>query len=301
MTISIMGPVPADGDTSSQPVIYASVTCYGDVAETALADYRKAAEAAGSQTSDRAAGGAAYDVSNPTTSSTTTLFRVGGLVGQVADAGTATQADLAVVTSAVAAAMGDGTAAGTTSASPSDAANGGDPGASGPLGSDEPVESPFAPELEAIFPTSIADPTSTASPPAQITLSVQSASATDVFGDDPSSRALAARVRSLGSTMDALQVARGFDDAGALDLILTGFRVPNGDLAKLKAAIVDTWLSANAAGVKRTDITLGGKPVTKVDYDDGSAIEYVYAKADYVVVIETADAKIAEEIAAKLP
>jgi hypothetical protein len=296
MTISITGPVPADGSTD-QPVVYASVTCYGDAAQTALADYRKSAVAAGAEAIPRTPADA-YDVRNPSTGSTTTLFRVNGLVAQIADAGTAGESDLAVITSAVAAAMGDGTAAGTGGTQPSDAANGESPE---PPASDEPSESAFAPEFEAVFPKSIPDPTSTASPPAEIPLTVQSASATDVFGDDPSSRALAARIRSIGSSTDKLQIAQAYDDSGALELAVYGFRLPGTELAKLKSAIIDTWLSAAAAGVNKTDVTLGGKAVTKVDYGDGSSTEYVYAKADYVIVIETSNAKVAEELAAKLP
>ena len=64
MTISILGPAPADGSTS-QAVVYASITCYGDVAATALDENRKAAEAAGSTVTPRTASGQAYDVDNP--------------------------------------------------------------------------------------------------------------------------------------------------------------------------------------------------------------------------------------------
>lgn len=300
MTVSILGPTPADSSTN-QPVVYASITCYGDAAEAALAQYRKAAEAAGSTVQNRASNGEAYDVDNPSTGSVTTLFRVNGLIGQIADGGTASDADLATITSAVAAAMGDKAAAGTASVpGASDAAAGSqEPLGSGDVGG-EPSGSPFAPELVAVLPTSIADPASTTSPPAEITLSVDSASATDVFGTDPSSRAFAARIRSMGSTTDDLQVARAVDGSGTYDVVVDGFRIPGVDLARLKSAVIDTWLSGSGAGVKKTEITLSGKSVTKIDYGDGSAIEYVYAKADYVVVIESSDATIAAEVAAKL-
>jgi hypothetical protein len=301
MTISIMGPAPADS-TTNQPVVYASVTCYGGAAATALEENRTAAEAAGATVRDRTSNGAAYDVDNPTTGSVTTLFRVNELVGQIADGGTANADDLAKITTAVAKAMGDTNAAGTASgANPADGAT----GSNEPLGSDNagapgPSGSPFAPDLEALLPKSVVDSSSTASPPAPIPLTVQSASATDVFGDDPSSRALAARIRTLGGTLDQLQIAQAYDDSGAIDLSIIAFRLPKADLAKLKAAIIDTWLSAGAEGVKSTTITLGGKSLTKVDYGDGSTIEYVYAKDDYVIVIDTADVGIATQVARQL-
>ena len=297
MTVSILGPAPSDGSTN-QPVVYASVTCYGDAASTALAENRKAATTAGATVTNRVASGEAYDVDNPSTGSTTTLFRVGGLVGQVADGGTASPTDLAVITSAVAAAMGDGTAAGTGGLADGGSAS------QAPAGSDdvgaEPSESPFAPELEALLPTSLPDDSSTASPPATIPLTVQSASATDVFGEDPNSRALAARIRALGATLDQLQIAQAYDESGTLDLSIVAFRLPNTDLAKLKAAVIETWLSAGAEGVSTTPVELGGKTLTKVDYGDGSTVEYVYAKADYVIMIDTSDVAIATAVAAQL-
>ena len=306
MTISILGLAPADSSTN-QPVVYASVTCYGAAAGTALEENRKASVAAGAvvRPRDRTSNGDAYDVDNPTTGATTTLFRVGGLVGQIADGGSAAQEDLAIITTAVAKAMGDQNAAGTASdVSPTDDATGSDePLGSDDLGAAEPSGSPFAPELEALLPTSIT-PTPGASPGASsatpVPLTVQSASATDVFGEDPSSRALAARIRALGATLDQLQIAQAYDDTGAIDLSIVAFRLPKADLAKLRAAIIDTWLSAGADGVKSTTVDLGGKSLTKVDYGDGSTIEYVYAKDDYVIVIDTSDVDIATQVATQL-
>lgn len=289
MTVSIVGPAPADGSTS-QPVVYASVTCYGEAAATALDDNRRAAEAAGASVVDRTPSGQAYDVDNPSTGSLTTLFRVGGLIGQVADAGSATPTDLATITTAVAAAMGDQNAAGALG--PDD----GDPGASDePVGSDdggspEPAASAFAPELEALMPKDVKG----------TPLTIQSASATEVFGDDPSSRALAARIRTLGSTLAALQIAQAFDETGGLDVSIIGFRLPNAEEAKLRAAIVETWLSAGNEGVTQTEVTLGGRKLTRIDYGDQGTVEYVYAKGDTVIVIDTADVTIAEDIATKL-
>jgi hypothetical protein len=296
MTISVLGPAPADGSTD-QPVVVASVTCYGDAAVTALAENRKAAKAVDATVEDRSTADA-YDVINPNTGSTTTFFRVGGLIGQVADSGTVPPGDRDAVTVALATAMGDAEAAGA-GPHPSDAAVASDE----PLGSDsglEPSSSPFAPELEAVLPKSIVDRASTTSPPPTIPLTVVSNSATDIFGQDPSSRALAARIRALGGTLDQLQIAQAYDDTGAIDLSVIAFRLPKADLAKLRSAIIDTWLSAGAEGVKSSTISLGGKSLTKIDYGDGATIEYVYAKDDYVIVMDTKDLDIATQVAEQL-
>ena len=290
MTVSIGGPAPADAN-ATQPVVYASVTCYGDVSSTAMSQYSDAAKAAGATVTDRGQGGDAYDVDNASTGSVTTLFRVGGLIGQIADAGSAAPAELAQITSAVASAMGDKTAAGTGSggANPSDA-GGSNPPNPGPSGSDSAnASAPAAPELEALMPTSVGG----------TTLTVQSTTAADAL-TDPTSRALTAELRNLGANPANLQIAQAFDETNTIDLTIFGFRLVNGDGAKLKAAIIQTWLSAGAPGVKQTEATLGGKKLTKIDYGDEGTVEYVYGGSNYVIVLETADPNIATEAAGAL-
>jgi hypothetical protein len=287
MTISILGPKPADS-TTKQPAVYASITCYGDAAATALAKDRAAATSAGSKVTKRSANFDAFDIDNPTTGTFTTLFRVNGLVGQVADGGSADPDDLAVITKAVAAAMGDETAAGTAAGNPTDAATGSEE----PSPTDEeslvPDATPVAPELEAKMPTSIGG-----NP-----LSVISFTA-DNFFTDPASRAFIAEVRSLGIDVAKLQVAEAGDDSQTVNLAAYGFRLPGGDIAKLVPAIERTWLSSGTAGVKQSTVSLGGKPFTKIDYGDGGAA-YVYRGADHVIVIETTDPAAAAEAAGEI-
>jgi hypothetical protein len=220
----------------------------------------------------------------------TTLFRVGGLIGQIADAGSATPDELARITTAVARAMGDQSAAGTSAggANPS-GATGSDLPIPEPSGSDSAGASPSAaaPELEALMPTQVGG----------TTLTVQSALAADVLATDPNSRAL---VRSLGVKPTDLQFAQAYDETSTIDLSIVGFRLANGDGAKLRAAVIGTWLSAGATGVKQTEVKLSGKTFTKIDYGDAGTIEYVYGGPDYVIVIDTADATLATDAASKL-
>ncbi|HET7030771.1 MAG TPA: hypothetical protein VFI34_09690 [Candidatus Limnocylindrales bacterium] len=294
ITISVLSNAAGDG-TTSPPVVYASVTCYGDGAAAALDANRAAAQAAGSTVEERHGGSDAFDVTNISTASTTTIFRVDALVAQIADAGDTNPTDLDTITTAVARAMGNESAAGTSPAGPDTGATGSDepfPSDDGPDAS----SAPFAPELEALLPATISDPTPGASAGATITLSTDSASAADVFGPDPNSRALAARIRTLGKTLDDLQVARTFDESGTSDISIIAFRLPGADGTKLRAAILETWLSSTAQGVTTKGVTLGGKAVTKIDYGDGSAFEYVYGKDDVVIDIETADEAIATEV-----
>ena len=291
MTVSILGEPSADG-TTSQPVVYASVTCYGDVAATAMSQYRVAAKEAGATVTDRGLGGDAYDVDNPSTGSITTLFRVGGLIGQVADAGSAGPTELAAITSAVASAMGDRAAAGVSGgqAEASGAVGSGEPSAEPDSSDPGPSESPAAPELERHLPTEAGG----------TTLTIQSATAADGLGSDPTSRAFAAVIPTLGGKLSDLEIAQAYDEQQAIDLNIFAFRLPDADGTKLKAAVIDTWLSAGAAGVKKSDVTLAGKAFTKIDYGDAGAIDYVFSGTDYVIVVETSDAAIATEVAGKL-
>jgi hypothetical protein len=299
ITVSILNGTTTD-DSSNPPVVYASVTCYGDGAAAALEANRSAARAAGSRVEPRPGGDDAFDLLNPSTASTTTIFRVGSLVAQVANAGEASRDDLDTITGAVARAMGDPTAAGSSPNGPDTGAAGSEePSASEPVAGES--SGPYAPELEALLPTKVGDKSPGASPGATIDLTVDSASYADAYGgQDPASRALSARLRTLGKTVDDLQVAQAFDETGVSDLVVLGFRLPGADGAKLREAILDAWLSAKSEGVKTTTPTLGGKTVTKVDYGDGRAFEYVYAQGDVVIDVETADEAIATEVLAAL-
>ena len=289
MTIAILGPVPPDSSTK-QPAVLASITCYGDAAAAALEENRTAAEAAGSTVTSRTADGEAYDVDNGVTGSRTTLFRVGGLVGQIAGGGSANESDLAAITSAVAAAMGDKTAAGTSGVNPTNGASGSEEPVASDEGSLEPTPSSVAPELEADLPKSIQD----------TPLTVSSYTGEETMPATPTSRALAARLQSLGVKLKDLQFAQASDDTYSIDITVFGFRVPGLDPAKLKTAVLEAWLGANQPGVKQTTITLGGKSLLKIDYGVDGPIDYVYTTPDHVIVIDTADPNAATEAATQI-
>lgn len=296
ITTSIVGPTADDG-SGNQPVVYASVTCYGDGAATALARSRDAADTAGAKTANRdGLGDEAYTTDDSATGTSSTFFRVGGLVSQIAAAGTIASADLDRITTAVLASMGgQAVAGGPTSAASSAPSDSGLQASASPseAASEGPSASPsasisLAPELEAHFPTKVND----------TTLTIQSLTGSDILGTDPNSRALTAAVRSLGKESTDLQVVQAWDDTQATDLFLFGFRLEGITGAKLEAVILDTWLSADAAGVTKTQVTLGGKTLTRVDFGDEGTVDYVYRGSDYVLVIDTADEALATAAAA---
>jgi hypothetical protein len=297
ITTSIVGPTADDG-SGNQPVVYASVTCYGDGAATALARSRDAADTAGAKTSNRdGLGDEAYTTDDSATGTSSTFIRVGGLVSQIAAAGTIASADLDRITAAVLASMGSRSiAAGSTSRAGSsvpagsglDASASPSEGASGGPSASPSASISVAAELEAHFPTKVND----------TTLTIQSLTGSDILGTDPNSRALTAAVRTLGKEPTDLQVVQAWDDTQATDLFMFGFRLEGIDGARLEAVILDTWLSADAAGVKKTQIKVGDKTLTRVDFGDEGTIDYVYTGSDYVLVIDTADDALATAAAA---
>src|SRR5215212_998955 len=284
ITVSVMKADPGDG--TSPPVVVASVTCYGSNAANAVSAARDAAKAVGSDVGNRPGGVDAIDIHSSSTGSTTSMFRTGSLVAQIADSGEASSTDLDKIATSVARAMGDEHAAGTSAKIPD----------SGATGSDEPTDSgdlestpPFAPELEAALPRSIADPGPDASPGATVALGVISASASDAMQDatDPGSRSLVGWLTSVGKTTDDLEYAASGDESGTLDLAIRGFRLPGVDGAKLRDAIVERYLSSTAPGVTTKEAKISGKTVTTIDYGDGQALEYVYRAGDVVINVET--------------
>jgi hypothetical protein len=256
-----------------------------------MSQNKAASKAAGSKVVDRVSGGDAYDVTGRDTGSTTTLFRVGDLIGQIADAGSATPADLATVTRAVATAMGDRDAAGSPGAAPSSAPGSEEPGASEAAnGSQEPLPSSVAPELEADLPKTIQN----------TQLTPYSTTGDQVLTSFPNGRALAARLHSMGAKIGDLQVAQAADDNGDLDITVTGFKLPGLASNKLKTAVLEAWLGANQTGVKQSTVKLGGKTLTKIDYGTDGPLDYVYSTPDHVIVIDTADPDAAAEAASQL-
>ena len=209
----------------------------------------------------------------------------------MAGAGDANDPDLATITSALAQAMGDKAAAGTAPVS-SDAPIGSEE----PLGSEdpgavEPSGSPYATELQALLPTSLGG----------TVLTFDARSAASYFQEgDPTGRAVAASLRKLGKTSDDLQIVQGFDESGTISDAIVAFRLPGGDLDALRSIVLQTWLGTANAGVTQSKVTIGGKEFTKVDYGDAQSNEYVYAKTDYVVVIDTNSESIVGEVAKTL-
>jgi hypothetical protein len=294
LSVTISGPAPAD-QTSASPVVYATVSCYADDAAGAVSRSQTAAAAAGMLVvSQSDYGEQGYSATDSASGSTFIQFRIGNVVSYVAASGDATAADVTTIASAFDVALGgNGLTAAIPTVAPTDtgAIPTGDTGTPG--ASDLPTTEPSlaAPELEAALPTTVGG----------TTLSVSSATGTTVLGTDPGSRAIAAALRTAGVPVDAFRAAQAYDPSGTVDLTITAFRVEGMTSDALKTIVLNSWLSAGAAGVTTSDTTVSGRAATKVDYGDGGAPSYLVVNGEIVFVVETSDATLATQAVAALP
>ena len=160
------------------------------------------------------------------------------------------------------------------------------------LGTDVPEESAAvaAPLLEARMPKSV-DGT---------TLTVQSAVDATTLSGGPDGRALNAAVVHLGKQASDLEIAYAYDESGAIDLTILGFRVDGVAVADVRDAVLTAWLAAGTPGVTTSTVTWSGATVTKLAYGDDGPDEYVLVLGDSVFVVETTDATLAQSAGSAL-
>lgn len=299
-TTTLVGPM-TDETTGGGAVVYASITCYGDSAGDALERSRSSAESAGATVEDLpGVGDEGYAMSDSSTGSSAYHFRRGALVAYMAVSGAVTPAELDQIAVAVDAAMttSQGGAAPTGLVRPTEGPPTSEtPGSStevspSPEESVEPEPSPVAAALEARLPSAVDG----------VALTKDSATG-DVLAEaeDTPSRALVAAVRSLGKSPSDLLLAQAYDETGALAAYLTGFELPGVEGTALKTVILKSWLLADSPGVTTTEVTVSGKPLTRVSYGDDRSDSYVYVSDGAVLIIDTADADEAGRIVASLP
>jgi hypothetical protein len=288
--VTFLGPLPAD-ETSSQGVVYVTVTCFDEGAADAVGRSEQAAQDAGQAVTPRDDLGDGGFSATDEGGSTFIQLRHGDVVVYLAGSGDVDPADVDGIASAYDKALGgDGgaVAVGTT-----------DPGVEEPsdeVASDvpsdeEPSGSPAAPDLEARLPARVGD----------AVLTVDSALGADVLGEDQSSRAIVAALRADGKTAADLTLAQAYDETQAADLSILAIAVDGLSDAKTRQIVLDSWLAASGSGISRDDVDLGGRTVTRIDYGDDGAKDYVVSESGATIVITTADEALATEAIKALP
>jgi hypothetical protein len=281
-TISFLGPQPTD-DTSSQGVVYATITCFEEGAADSVTRSAKAAQDAGQSVIDRDDLGDGGFSAVDNTGATFLQLRHDKIVVYLAASGDASANEVDTLASAFDKALGgDG-----GDITPPNPAGSGDLGAvdSFDPNASDAAETPAAPDLEAMLPTQVGD----------LAMTVYSATGSTILAQDPGSRAILAALREDGREPDDLRVAEGDDDSGNGLLTMMVITVNGMPLDKLQKLVLDSWLSASGAGVTRDTVTLNGKEWTRIDYGDEGSKDYVRTEGNNVLVVTTADPKIAEQ------
>jgi hypothetical protein len=286
-TMSFLGPIPTD-ETSSEPVVYVTVTCFAQGAADSVTLSQKAATDAGqSVISLDDLGDQAFNAVDDTGAGFTQL-RHGDTVVYLAGSADTSSTDLDKLASAFDKALGgDGGTIRQPTIAPSV-----DPGAaSADPGESVAAESPAAPDLIALLPTQVGD----------VALTADSATGASILAEDQGSRPILAALRAAGKEATDLRVAQAYDANQVSDLFIQAITVDGMPIDAMKALVMQTWLPAIGAGATQSEVTLAGKPWTRIDLGDGGTMDYVMSEAPNVIVITTADPKLAEQAAAALP
>ncbi len=147
-----------------------------------------------------------------------------------------------------------------------------------------------APELEGLLPTQLNG----------TTLEIQSWKGDGILTDDGWSKSMTTFLTSVGKTATDLHVAQAYDPSQALDGSVGVYHVAGIAAPALRDALLAAW-KVDAPNLTVSQVTLGGKAVTKGVFEEGTASSYLYMRDDYVFDIESTDESIAAAALAALP
>ncbi len=279
-----LGPV---NDTNGQASTDATITCFPTGAADSVTRTADAITAAGESVTSRSDLGDQAFSAVDSSGETLLQLRHGNLVVYLASNG-ATPDEVDIIASAFDLAMGGdggnvpiGTLDAGGSVSPDVSVEPSDEG----FASDAPVD----PELEAALPTTVGG----------VELTVGSETGADILSDDEFSRAIASALRADGKQPSDLHIAYAYDpDSG---LVLNAIAVQGMALDSVRKFVLDSWLAASGAGITQDQVTISGADVTRIDYGDEAAFDYVLTRNGRVFVVTTDDPSVAEQAIAALP
>jgi hypothetical protein len=97
-----------------------------------------------------------------------------------------------------------------------------------------------------------------------------------------------------------LHVAQSYDPNEALDASIGVYRVDGVAPTALRDALIDAW-KGDYPDMKVSQVTLGGKDVTKGDFGEDTITSYLWIHDDVVYDVESSDETIATTALAGLP
>lgn len=290
LATTLVGPPPGDG--TEAPSVYVSVSCFGNDGHDAMTRSRNAGLAAGgSDLTFPRLGTESYAIRDPSAGTVSVYVLRGGLVANLSSAGSIDPASLELAARAIDGAMSNAqSASGGGPVTPAPAVSAA-PGSPSPEPSESARLSHVAPDLEAMLPKTAGN----------TALTTESITASTAIGDDATAQALAAALQRLGKKPDDLAIAQAYDPATTLDLYIYAFRITGVTSAALAPVITTSWLAPEGSDATSSKVTIAGKSLTKIDFPEAGAADYVYQHGEVVFAVETSDAALATEVVRALP
>jgi hypothetical protein len=147
-----------------------------------------------------------------------------------------------------------------------------------------------APELESILPATLSG----------TTLQVQSWDGDGLLTDDPWSTSMTAFLTSVCKVAADLHVAQSYDPDQALDASIGVYHADGVQATALRDALIAAW-KGDYPDMTVSQVTVGGKDVTKGDFGEDTITSYLYVDGDNVYDIESSDEAVATAALAALP
>ena len=147
-----------------------------------------------------------------------------------------------------------------------------------------------APELESLLPATLSG----------TTLQAQSWDGDGLLTDDPWSTAMTAFLASVCKVPADLHVAQSYDPDQALDASIGVYRADGVEATALRDALIAAW-KGDYPEMAVSQVTVGGKDVTKGDFGEDTISSYLYIDGDNVYDIESSDGTIATAALGALP
>ena len=131
-------------------------------------------------------------------------------------------------------------------------------------------------------------------------LQPQSWNGDGLLTDDPWSLSITAFLAAACKVPADLHVAQSYDPNQAIDAAVLVYKVDGVAATALRDALIAAW-KGDFPEMTVSEVTVGGKDVTKGDFGEDTITSYLYVSGDVVYDIESSDEAIATAALAALP
>lgn len=144
--------------------------------------------------------------------------------------------------------------------------------------------------MESLLPTTVSG----------TALQAQSWNGDGLLADDPWSTAMSAFLTASCKVPADLHLAQGYDPNEAVDISVGVYTVDGVAPTALRGALIEAF-KGDSPDMKVSQVTVGGKEITKGDFGPDLPTSYLWVHGDNVYDIESSDETIATAALAELP